>query len=134
MSRKKSSDWYTKQLSHPKWKEKRQVILERDNHECQLCGLKKELQIHHGYYTKRTNLWEYPDDSLITLCSLCHEITDNYKHDIHLMVSRIHPSLYEHLFLELRNLKQMADEGKLDDISDEVKEFRVKFRDRHAKN
>ncbi|NBA84777.1 hypothetical protein GVN16_03355 [Emticicia sp. CRIBPO] len=32
------------------------------------------LQVHHNYYKVGSLAWEYPDESLSTLCWLCHEI------------------------------------------------------------
>jgi 5-methylcytosine-specific restriction endonuclease McrA len=35
------------------------------------------LQVHHKYYVINNLPWEYPDDSLITLCSDCHQNLHN---------------------------------------------------------
>lgn len=43
-------------------------IAETDN-----WDLVKGLHVHHTYYQKGLLPWEYPDDSLITLCWTCHE-------------------------------------------------------------
>lgn len=58
---------------HPLWKKKRKKILERDNHKCVSCSSEDNLQVHHTCY--RTNLlyWDYPDESLETLCTKCHD-------------------------------------------------------------
>jgi len=71
--------------SSKKWKETREEVLERDDHECQVCGKTKEengraLDVHH-----RTPLREFKReggeldyetahnlDNLITLCRSCH--------------------------------------------------------------
>jgi hypothetical protein len=37
-------------LFHPKWKEKRKEILNRDQHRCVNCQSEKDLQIHHRQY------------------------------------------------------------------------------------
>ena len=56
------------------WQRKRNSIVERDNYECQLCGdLEKAKQVHHLEYIVGNAPWEYPDDSLITLCDNCHK-------------------------------------------------------------
>jgi len=65
-------------LFHPKWKEKRKEILDRDSHRCVICKSDKELQVHHRQYhfivtLKQFRLpWEYADSLLITLCESCH--------------------------------------------------------------
>src|SRR5579859_5354533 len=56
-------------LKSPEWKQKREVILERDNHKCKYCGSTENLQIHHKSYKNWQNERE---DELITLCSDCH--------------------------------------------------------------
>jgi len=63
-----------RQYYGPNWKEIRQRILERDDHQCQNCGSGDELHIHHiellssfdGY--KEAN----KGNNLVTLCAGCH--------------------------------------------------------------
>jgi len=58
----------------PQWQKKRLEILERDNFTCIQCGDKENtLHVHHQYYLKDYKVWEYENQSLITLCSRCHE-------------------------------------------------------------
>lgn len=64
---------YKEQLGHPLWTKKRKVILERDNHTCQLCGSNENLHIHHTQYKKGNKAWEYPNSTLVTLCKDCHQ-------------------------------------------------------------
>lgn len=64
---------YKEQLEHPKWLKKRKAILERDNHQCALCGSKENLQVHHTEYRDGKRAWEYPNAVLVTLCRDCHE-------------------------------------------------------------
>jgi len=49
-------------------------IKKRDNNQCQLCGAKQDLVIHHIDYNKENN----EPTNLITLCKSCHPKT-NYK-------------------------------------------------------
>jgi 5-methylcytosine-specific restriction endonuclease McrA len=63
---------YTQNLLSPKWKKKRTAILKRDNNACQNCGDTNQLQVHHCYYESGLKPWEYPDESLVTLCNDCH--------------------------------------------------------------
>jgi predicted HNH restriction endonuclease len=54
------------------WRQRNKEILERDNFECQICGLDMDLHIHHilpyHYYPDLVN--DY--DNLLTLCQHCH--------------------------------------------------------------
>jgi 5-methylcytosine-specific restriction endonuclease McrA len=49
----------------------RQQVLERDNWRCQVCGSRRNLQIHH----KQLRSQQGSDDecNLITLCASCHK-------------------------------------------------------------
>jgi len=55
---------------------KRLRIMHRDGASCVECGATdKTLNVHHTYYEKRKNPWDYPDDALLTLCEACHKTT-----------------------------------------------------------
>lgn len=74
---------YASLLWHPKWREKRRLILQRDGRRCRHCGATAGLQVHHRQYhtCKRTGHklapWCYADHLLITLCDRCH--TDGHR-------------------------------------------------------
>ncbi len=66
---------YLEKLKNPRWQKMRLKILERDDWTCQACGNKEmTLNIHHRYYKAKTDPWDYPEESLLTLCEECHEI------------------------------------------------------------
>ncbi len=65
---------YAEALQSPKWQKVRLRIFERDEYTCQCCdATDKTLTIHHTYYEYGLEPWEYPDDSLHTLCKECHK-------------------------------------------------------------
>ncbi len=69
-----SKEEYAEKLKHPKWQKMRLKILERDKWKCKLCGdTETTLHVHHKYYKKDNEPWDYPEDSLITLCEGCHQ-------------------------------------------------------------
>lgn len=75
---KKSESYYDKQLKTKEWRAKREKILKRDGYKCAYCGSKSKLNVHHKYYNlypngKYVNVFDYPDDALITLCESCHK-------------------------------------------------------------
>lgn len=75
---------YWKLLQHPNWQRKRLEILERDNFACTYCGADTEqLHVHHGYYRRGANPWDYPNKSLTTLCEPCHKSAQNEMQDVH---------------------------------------------------
>lgn len=65
---------YSEKLKDPRWQKKRLNIFERDKWNCQLCHDKEStLHVHHRYYEKGHEPWDYPDMALITLCEFCHQ-------------------------------------------------------------
>jgi hypothetical protein len=65
---------YSDKLKDPRWQKKRLEILQRDQWMCQKCGdSDSTLHVHHRNYVKDLEPWDYPNDSLITLCEDCHE-------------------------------------------------------------
>ncbi|GIV28525.1 MAG: hypothetical protein KatS3mg027_2339 [Bacteroidia bacterium] len=71
---------YKDQLRDPRWLQKREEILRRDNYQCRNCGSTANLEVHHRQYhysskLKRFNkVWEYNNQFLITLCRTCHQL------------------------------------------------------------
>jgi 5-methylcytosine-specific restriction endonuclease McrA len=63
----------SKELDDVKWLTKKQSALQRDQFQCVRCFKTEGLEVHHTYYTDGYHLWDYPDDSLITLCRDCHQ-------------------------------------------------------------
>lgn len=72
---------YAELLQDPRWQRKRLEILERDEWTCQECGEKtKTLHVDHRVYQFGVQPWDYPGDTLWTLCADCHsKITDTRK-------------------------------------------------------
>jgi len=66
-------------LFRPEWRDKRQLIMQRDLNCCIICKGDTGLQVHHRQYhfNVRQNQfklpWDYPDQILITLCESCHK-------------------------------------------------------------
>ena len=63
------SGWYASYLASEAWKEKRRLVLIRDRHRCQSCGVRKATEIHHLTYRNLTREFLF---ELIALCSECH--------------------------------------------------------------
>lgn len=70
---------YLEMLLTERWRQKREEILDRDNHKCRNCGNSQNLEIHHRQYHRdnKTGLkrepWDYDNKYLITICHQCHE-------------------------------------------------------------
>lgn len=64
---------YRDKLRDPRWQKMRLAVLSRDEFICTSCGTAEStLHVHHCYYDRGIEPWEYPMSSLITLCEYCH--------------------------------------------------------------
>lgn len=60
-------------LKDPRWQKKRLQILERDGFTCQSCrSTTHTLHVHHRFYVRGREPWDYPEIALVTLCEPCH--------------------------------------------------------------
>ena len=65
---------YSEKLKDPRWQKLRLEVLNRDTWACQNCyDDTSTLAVHHLYYTKGTEPWEYPLNAFLTLCEGCHQ-------------------------------------------------------------
>lgn len=65
---------YSEKLRDPRWQKMRLKIMERDQFACQNCFSKTQtLNVHHKKYAHGRDPWEYPTESLVTLCESCHQ-------------------------------------------------------------
>jgi 5-methylcytosine-specific restriction endonuclease McrA len=65
---------YQEKWRDPRWQRKRLQVFSRDQWTCQNCGdTQTELQVHHNYYMRGKDPWDYPSAALTTLCRACHE-------------------------------------------------------------
>jgi hypothetical protein len=74
---------YGSLLRTREWANRRKEIKERDGWMCRECRATADegalLHVHHRQYRVGLLPWQYPDDSLITLCENCHwEIHDSW--------------------------------------------------------
>lgn len=89
---------YQEKLQHPKWQKKRLEILERDDFTCRICQSKdKTLHVHHGFYHKNTDPWDYDNDLLWTLCEICHEETEYHLYHLKYRLGHIPPEYLPHI-------------------------------------
>jgi len=59
---------YQKEFKKKRYGGMVKTILERDNHECQICGQKEHLGLHHYDGNRKNNSYW----NLLTLCPSCH--------------------------------------------------------------
>jgi hypothetical protein len=66
---------YAEKLKDPRWQKLRLQVFERDGWRCRVCDQKDNtLHAHHTYYDNNTEgPWDYPQETIVTLCDTCHE-------------------------------------------------------------
>ena len=98
---------YSEKLKDPRWQRKRLEIMERDNFQCRFCDdNEKTLNVHHGYYEKGLDPWEYKENTLYTICIECHEWVQNILRDCHYETAQIEPQFLAEAFDIIKELKK----------------------------
>lgn len=83
---------YSEKLKDPRWQKKRLQVLERAGWACECCGATdKTLNVHHGMYRRGAEPWEYPLETLWSLCKDCHDRAEDLRHDLYMEVACINP-------------------------------------------
>lgn len=71
---------YSQKLKDPRWQKKRLDVMQRDNFTCLHCqSTKRTLNVHHRFYIRGLEPWEYEDGLLMTLCEVCHASIEDLK-------------------------------------------------------
>lgn len=65
---------YSEYLNSEHWKMMRESRLALDNYECQICGARNNLRVHHLFYNDWDNI-----DSLLTVCDKCHSDIHKFR-------------------------------------------------------
>ena len=74
---------YSEKLRDPRWQKKRLEIMNRDAFQCCDCRSKTEtLNVHHAFYRKGADPWDYDNEWLITLCEPCHLVAEARKTEL----------------------------------------------------
>lgn len=96
MADKKPTYWEL--LQHPRWQKKRLEVLELNGFSCQQCGEEEKiLHVHHTYYEKGLSPWEYPTESLRSLCADCHRKAQDKMVLLHRQLGKLEFSSLERL-------------------------------------
>lgn len=65
---------YSDKLRDPRWQKRRLEVFQRDGFKCCDCDSESEtLHVHHRYYVRGREPWNYPLCAFQTLCKDCHE-------------------------------------------------------------
>lgn len=84
---------YSEKLKDPRWQKVRLQVMERDHWTCVNCSSEeKMLSVHHGYYERGLEPWEYPLSTLWTVCEDCHVFLEKERAALYRMLAEIGPS------------------------------------------
>jgi hypothetical protein len=73
---------YFEKLKDPRWQKKRLEILNIHDFTCQECGnADNTLHVHHPFYEKNKDPWDYESDVLMCVCDSCHSLM-HYQENI----------------------------------------------------
>lgn len=68
---------YWEKLRDPRWQQMRLRVMAREKFACQECGdTTTTLNVHHTYYERKKDPWDYYEGSLKCLCEPCHEAAE----------------------------------------------------------
>ena len=85
-----SKKTYSEKLKDPRWQKRRLDVLSRENFTCETCASdEKTLHVHHCYYEKGMEPWDYPDHALKCLCETCHQDRQAAELSIQRAISRL---------------------------------------------
>lgn len=70
---------YAEQLQMKQWKAFRAFIFEARGKECEICGSRKNLQIHHPKYIPGRLAWGYLYTEVEVVCGECHKAIHHKK-------------------------------------------------------
>jgi 5-methylcytosine-specific restriction endonuclease McrA len=70
---------YGRYLNSPEWKQKRELVLKRDNYKCQCCLTGLATQVHHKSYEFVDLAGNEPCFDLVAVCGPCHERIETMK-------------------------------------------------------
>lgn len=96
---------YWEKLKDPRWQRKRLEVLNRAGFACENCyDTESTLHVHHGFYEKGHEPWDYPLETLWCLCEDCHSIAEECRRDVYLELARMNPcSLCPTLIVDLQS-------------------------------
>jgi hypothetical protein len=112
---------YGEKLKDPRWQKVRLEVFNRDNFTCQWCGeTTKTLNVHHLFYERGKEPWEYPLWAFLTVCEPCHgnefEYRPGFEADLLLRLKQGAASCWDVTVLDYALSKAQQSEFSLSEI------------------
>ena len=81
---------YRQKLLDPRWQRKRLEVLQLADFRCEsCCSDENTLHVHHKFYVKGREPWEYEATDLVALCEDCHEFEHDSKRRIEQIIAAV---------------------------------------------
>lgn len=106
------SNAYAKKLLDGRWQKKRLQILERDGFMCTICQRQHNVQIHHNWYLKDYEPWDYDDNQLVTLCNEHHDEVTTLQDGLKKLLARSGPAQQRQVYDFLMGLQKQEKQPK----------------------
>ena len=88
---------YKAQYTDPRWQRKRLEVMALNDFTCEQCdATDKQLHVHHRFYRKGANIWDYSREEFECLCHDCHNARHE-KLDLLKFMIGVNPSHLEQL-------------------------------------
>lgn len=101
---------YFEKLRDPRWQKKRLEIMQRAGFACESCGDNEStLNVHHGYYERGLEPWEYKSNTLWCLCEGCHLNIQDMLRDLHYEIAHIHPDFFCEIMWTLQDIRERTE-------------------------
>jgi len=105
---------YMEKLRDPRWQKLRLEVLDAAEWRCTWCGREdKNIQIHHGFYGRDLEPWEYPPESLHVVCEDCHLQAESIKAEVLEAFGHVPPQFQHHAFYFLQELRNALRSGEV---------------------
>lgn len=96
-----SNKTYYEKLKDPRWQKKRLEVLNDADFTCLYCYSSDDtLNIHHVYYEKGLDPWDYDNSALWVLCESCHKEVAKLQKEMMIQLSFSHPHFFPFDFFE----------------------------------
>lgn len=101
---------YFEKLKDPRWQRKRLEVMQRADFTCEYCSDSGEtLHVHHGYYEKNREPWDYPDAAYHCVCDTCHKAAETIRVEVRAMVGCMGMESQNQLHEALRSLQEVGE-------------------------
>jgi hypothetical protein len=106
------ADEFWEKYKDPRWQRVRLTVMNREQFTCEKCKRKDvTLNVHHGYYERGRDPWDYPTASLHCYCENCHELVHSKLSTIKLSLSFLPDAYFDEIngFLIALNCEMKPD-------------------------